>query len=146
LVHPLETLGGGGVYEDNGVAASMEADLEQKGYIPNKGKDLWIGDGGLHGGDAELIDPGMKKRFEAFFLLGVGENDVGDGAPVNIALAVENSVAPPGAQGLFDGRIGIKRADLVVGVKDEATFVGEELRNETLAAADAAGDADDRFS
>ena len=42
------------------IAAGMQADLEQKRYIPNKGKDLWIGSSGLHGGLAELFHPGME--------------------------------------------------------------------------------------
>jgi hypothetical protein len=83
----------------------------------------------LHGGLAKLIDLGMKEGFEALFLLEICKNDVGDGPAVQVTLTVENPIAPPGSEGLFDGWIGVKGADLVVGVEDQAALVSEYLRN-----------------
>lgn len=124
----------------------MQIYLEQKRYIPNEGKDLRIDRHRLHGRNPKLINLGMQEQFEALFLLGIRKNDVGDGPAVQVTLTVENPVAPPASEGLFDGWIGVKGADLVVGVEDKASLVSEYLRDHALAAADATRDADDRFS
>lgn len=144
--HPLDPLRFRRIYIDDGIALLSQTGLQEQGSVPYIGPHRCIGCTLAHLIVPDLGDDGVNQSLQPESLLIIIEDDRSDLFPINLTIGKQDRRPPPLPQHLANLRPRISLADGRVGIDDHAAFVGEEIGDEALAAADAADQADDGFA
>ncbi len=92
-----------------------------------------------------LVDQRVDQLFQSMQFMRLIEDDLADLFAVNLALRIQNMIAPPRPQGCFDP-LGLQRfVSELIGVDDPAAKVGKDPRDRALAGPWRAQQADDRL-
>src|SRR5688572_17198782 len=78
--------------------------------------------------------------------LRIFEHDPPQRPPIQLPRTVKNPIPPPRAKGGLDRRIRVRLAHMLVRCQHQAAHLAQEFSDRALAAADAPGQPDDRFS
>ena len=140
LTPPL-TLLRRGIDENHRITLLIQSRLEQQRSIDDQSRCLRRRIGELLA--PSLLDPRMRELFEPFPLGGIVENNPRDLGSIDLALRIENLIAPPSAKGVFDAGIAQRRPPRSIGINDQAAQLGKDRRDRGLARSNAAGETDD---
>jgi hypothetical protein len=137
------------LHKDQSIALAILAGFYQQWRIPDKGWDSGLAGQLLHKVLALTKYHRVQKRFQTASILRVGricKNTVGNGMAIYRSVGLKDTRPPPAHQCLANVRVVVSPTDEVVGGDDGAAELGEEIGDESLAGADSAEQAYDRFA